>query len=302
MTQLLSKWKELLDFQLFWAGGTRFTLGHLIELVVLLVLVFVAEVMLRRVFFVRVLKRTRLRSSIQFAVQQIGRYTFLLLGIYLSLTAVGINLSSLAFLAGALGVGVGFGLQNIVSNFVSGLIILAEQPIAIGDRVEVGGSVGRVTEINLRSTTMVTSDNICIIVPNSTLITGTVINWSHGDPRVRTRLPFGVAYGTNVEKLRAILLEVAGQNPDILKQPEPELLFVGYGDSAINFELAVWSTLTLDKPLRFKSNLYYAMHKKLEEHRIEIPFPQRDLHLRSGSFVLQNGTATVAAPPAEKRL
>src|SRR6266478_220189 len=91
-------------------------------------------------------------------------------------------------------------------------------PIAIGDRVEVGGSVGRVAEINLRSTTMVTSDNICIIVPNSTLITGTVINWSHGDPRVRTRLPFGVAYGTNVEKLRAILLEVAAQNPDILKQ------------------------------------------------------------------------------------
>jgi small-conductance mechanosensitive channel len=210
-------------------------------------------------------------------------------------------LSSLAFLAGALGVGVGFGLQNIISNFVSGLIILAEQPIAIGDRVEVGGTIGKVTEINLRSTTMLTGDNICIIVPNSNLITGTVVNWSHGDPRVRTRLPLGVAYGTDIEQLRRILLEVADQNSDILKQPAPDLLFIGYGDSSINFELAVWSMLTQEKPLRFKSELYYAMHKKLQEHHIDIPFPQRDLHLRSGSLILQNGTAVVASPKVERR-
>jgi len=267
MRELLARWREFLDFPLFKAaGGVQFTVGHLIELVILLTLVFVGEVLLRRVFLARVLKQTRLRTSVQFAIHQIVRYSFLVLGIYLSLEAVGINLSSLAFLAGALGVGVGFGLQNIISNFVSGLIILAEQPIVIGDRVEVGGTVGRVTEINLRSTTMVTSDNICIIVPNSNLITGTVINWSHGDPKVRTRLPVGVGYGTDVERLREILLEVAARNGDILKEPQPELLFVGYGDSAINFELAVWSTLTLDKPLRFKSNLYYAMHKALQEN------------------------------------
>jgi len=302
MKELLTKWRELLDFPLLRAGHTQFTLGHLLELIVFLIVVFVGEVMFRRVFLARVLQRTRLRTSVQFAIGQIVRYTFLVLGIYLSLTAVGIDLSSLAFLAGALGVGVGFGLQNIISNFVSGLIILAEQPIAIGDRVEVGGSIGRVTEINLRSTTMVTSDNICIIVPNSNLITGTVINWSHGDPRVRTRLPLGVAYGTDVEKLRTILLQVADQHPDVLKQPEPDLIFVGYGESSINFELAVWSTLTLDKPLRFKSALYYAMHKKLEEHHIEIPFPQRDLHLRSGSLLLQNGAAMVAPQSIEKRL
>src|SRR6267154_5817596 len=182
MRELLARWREFLDFPLFKAaGGVQFTVGHLIELVILLTLVFVGEVLLRRVFLARVLKQTRLRTSVQFAIHQIVRYSFLVLGIYLSLEAVGINLSSLAFLAGALGVGVGFGLQNIISNFVSGLIILAEQPIVIGDRVEVGGTVGRVTEINLRSTTMVTSDNICIIVPNSNLITGTVINWSHGD-------------------------------------------------------------------------------------------------------------------------
>jgi small-conductance mechanosensitive channel len=302
MRDLLEAWKAILDFPLVRAGGVQFTVGHLLVLVVLLGLVFLAEMVLRRFFLTRLLERTRLRPAIRFAVIRIARYAFLALGVYLSLEAVGINLSSLAFLAGALGVGVGFGLQNIVSNFVSGLIILAEQPIAIGDRVEVSGAVGRVTEINLRSTKVVTNDNICIIVPNSNLITGTVINWSHGDPKVRTRIPFGVAYGTDVAQLRRIVLEVAHQNTEILKAPEPELLFVGYGDSALNFELAVWSTAMLDRPMRFKSSLYYALHAKLEEYRIEIPFPQRDLHLRSGTLTLSNGSSVEAVPAREKRL
>ncbi|MCL5098092.1 MAG: mechanosensitive ion channel [Candidatus Omnitrophica bacterium] len=296
MKNLIATWKEILSFPLIGAGDSAFTVGHLIELAFLLTLVFVGEVLFRRLFLTRVVERTRLRPAVKFAIRQIGRYIFLTLGIYLSLQSVGINLSSLAILAGALGVGVGFGLQNIVSNFVSGLIILAEQPIAIGDRVEVGGVSGRVTEINLRSTMVVTNDNICIIVPNSNLITETVINWSHGDPKVRTRLPIGVAYGTDIDRLRALLLEAAAADPDILKVPEPRLLFMSYGDSAINFELAVWSTVTLDKPLQFKSNLYFAVHKKLQENGIEIPFPQRDLHLRSGTFLLQNASET--APPA----
>lgn len=297
MRELLNRWREFLDFPLVKAGGVQFTIGHLIELVILLTVVWAAELIFRRVFLARVLSRSRLRPSVQFAVTKIARYTFLVLGIYLSLQAVEINLSSLAFLAGALGVGVGFGLQNIVSNFISGLIILAEAPIALGDRVEVSGAVGRVTEINLRSTTVITSDNICIIVPNSNLITGPVINWSHGDPTVRTRLPVGVAYGTDVEKVRVLLLEVASADPDVLKEPGPEVLFVGYGDSAINFELAVWSAVMVDKPMRFKSRLYYAIHKTLEANKIEIPFPQRDLHLRSGTLVLQqNGAAATAVP------
>jgi small-conductance mechanosensitive channel len=302
MKELLNRWREFLDFPLVKAGGVQFTIGHLIELVVLLTLVWLAEMVFRRVFLTRLLSRSRLRPSVQFAISKIARYIFLVLGIYLSLQAVEINLSSLAFLAGALGVGVGFGLQNIVSNFISGLIILAEAPIALGDRVEVGGVVGRVSEINLRSTTVITSDNICIIIPNSNLITGPVINWSHGDPTVRTRLPIGVAYGTDVERFRALLLEIAAGEPDILKNPEPEVLFVGYGDSAINFELAVWSTMMLDKPLGFKSRLYYAIHKALEANKIEIPFPQRDLHLRSGTLMLQNGLTVTAAPVVEPRL
>src|SRR5262249_7308801 len=156
-----------------------FTLGHLVELIFLLAAVWIAEMIFRRVFLARVLRRSGLRPSVQFAITKITRYTILALGTYLSLEAVEINLNSLAFLVGALGVGVGFGLQNIVSNFISGLIILTEAPIALGDRVEVSGTFGRVTQINLRSTTVTTNDNISIIIPNSNLITGTVINWSH---------------------------------------------------------------------------------------------------------------------------
>src|SRR6185369_1843292 len=134
MNQLLTQWRAFLDFPLVRAGGVQFTVGHLIELAVLLSLVWLAEMLFRRVFLTRVLIRSRLRPSVQFAITKIARYMFLVLGVYLSLQAVEINLSSLAFLAGALGVGVGFGLQNIVSNFISGLIILAEAPIALEDR------------------------------------------------------------------------------------------------------------------------------------------------------------------------
>ena len=131
----------------------------------------------------------------------------------MALLIVGIDLSSLAVIAGAVGLGLGFGLQNIISNFVSGLIILAERPITIGDRIEVGNVVGQVTKISLRSSTVVTNDNITIIVPNSDFISSRVINWSHGDPRVRLRLPVGVAYGTNLELLQRVLLEVARDHP-----------------------------------------------------------------------------------------
>ncbi len=290
-----------MDFRLITAGGIQFTVYHLIELVCFLFLVFVGEIVLRRFFLKRLLNRTRLQPSVQFAVQQILRYAFLCLGVYLSLQAVQINLSSLAFLVGALGVGIGFGLQNVISNFISGIIILAEQPIALGDRIEVSGVTGRVTEINLRSTSVVTSDNISIIIPNSSLITGNVVNWTHGDPRVRMRLPVGVAYGTDVQKLRKLLLEVAAANPDILKDPEPEVMFIGYGDNAINFELALWSTASVDRPLRFKSNVYFALHEQLEANGIEIPFPQMDLHFRSGKLLLENNSASLAAV-TEKRL
>lgn len=277
---------RILNYPLMKLGESHLTLAEVLKFLCIVALVFAAERMLRRHLMRRVLQRTHLEPALQYAVGKIAGYLFIALGFYVALKLVGIDLSSLAVLAGAVGVGLGFGLQNVISNFVSGLIILAERPIAIGDRVEMGDVAGLVTRISLRSTAIVTNDNITIIVPNSDFITTKVTNWSYGDPKVRIRLPIGVAYSTDPERLRQLLLEVAGEHPKVLRDPAPEVFFSGFGNSSLNFELGVWTAEMTSKPRRFRSELNYAIERKLRENHIEIPFPQRDLHLRSGSFVL----------------
>ncbi len=274
-------------------GDANVSLAVLFKFACLVALVFVGERLLRRHLVRRFLGHTQLQPSLQYAVSKIGGYIVITLGIYVALKLVGIDLSSLAVVAGAIGVGLGFGLQNIISNFVSGVIILAERPISIGDRVEMGEIAGLVSQINLRSTTIVTNDNIAIIVPNSDFITSKVTNWSYGDPKVRIRLPIGVAYGTDPQRLRRLLLEVAAAHPLVLREPAPEIFFNGFGDSSLNFELAVWTIEMAPKPRRFRSELNFAMEKKLRENQIEIPFPHRDLHVRSGNLAL-----AVPSPPA----
>jgi small-conductance mechanosensitive channel len=271
--------RRVLDYPIFPSSGI--TTASLLALVLLFGLVVLAERVVRRYFITRLLQRTHLEPAMQFALARVIGYALLGLGFYISLQMLGVNLSSLAFVAGAVGVGLGFGLQNIISNFISGLIILAERPIAIGDRVEIGGVAGQVREISLRSTTVITNDNMAIIVPNADFITQRVTNWSYEDPRVRFRIPFGVAYGTDLPKLRKLMLEVADEHPKALKDPQPELFFVGFGDSSLNFELAVWSSESTLSPRRFHSDLFFAIEKKLRESGIEIPFPQQDLHVRS---------------------
>lgn len=284
---VLTAVRQVLDYPLFNLGEGSLTLAVVLKLLLLFALVLGTENVLRRYFAKHILKRTRLDASLQYGIARIGGYVFILLGLYVALTAVGINLSSLAVVAGAVGIGIGFGLQNIIHNFVSGLIILAERPIALGDRIEVAGVAGNVTRIRLRSTEIVTNDNISIIVPNSDFITHPVTNWSHGDPRVQIRIPVGVAYGTDVEKLRRVLLEVAAEHPKVLKTPEPTVFFDGFGDSALLFELGLWTSEMAHSPRRFRSELNFAIERKLRENQIQIPFPQRDLHLRSGSIILQ---------------
>ena len=271
--------RRVLDYPIFPSSGI--TTASLLALVLLFGLVVLAERVARRYFITRLLQRTHLEPAMQFALARVIGYALLGLGFYISLQMLGVNLSSLAFVAGAVGVGLGFGLQNIISNFISGLIILAERPIAIGDRVEIGGVAGQVREISLRSTTVITNDNMAIIVPNADFITQRVTNWSYADPRVRFRIPFGVAYGTDLPKLRKLMLEVADEHPKALKDPAPELFFVGFGDSSLNFELAVWSSESTTSPRQFRSDLFFAIEKKLRESGIEIPYPQQDLHVRT---------------------
>jgi small-conductance mechanosensitive channel len=193
----------------------------------------------------------------------------------------GVDLTTLNVLAGAVGIGVGFGLQNIISNFISGLIILLERPIKIGDRVEVGNVVGDVREINARSTTVVSNDNIAIIVPNEKFISENVTNWSYNDRVVRFRIKVGVAYGCDTRLVERLLLQVAGENASVLKDPEPVVRFVEFGDSSLNFELRVFTRELLNREGRMRSELNFAIDDIFRKHSIEIPFPQRDLHIRS---------------------
>jgi small-conductance mechanosensitive channel len=253
----------------------------LFRLLLLLALVFWFSSLAKRFFFTRFLSGSGLDRALQYTIAQIAGYLILFIGAAIALQNAGIDLSALAIFAGAVGVGLGFGLQDIARNFVSGIIILLERPIQIGDRVEVDKVAGQVREIRARSTTVLTNDNIAMIVPNAKFIESTITNWSHDDPKVRFRIPVGVAYGSNVEKVCSLLLEVAREHPQALADPAPVVFFSGFGESSLDFELGVWSEEMSCRPRRFRSDLNFAIERKLREAGIEIPFPQRDVHIRT---------------------
>jgi small-conductance mechanosensitive channel len=256
-------------------------------LVALLIAVFWISSRTKRFLFNRVLAESGLDRSLQYAISQVISNIVLVVGIFIVLENTGIHLAALTVFAGAVGVGVGFGLQNIASNFISGLVILAERPITIGDRVEVAGIVGRVQQIRARSTVIVTSDNIAMIVPNSKFIDSPVTNWHYGDPRVRFRLPVGVAYGSDLNKVREALIAAARDHSATLSDPEPTAYLEKFGDSTIDFELVAWTQEMSYKPRRFKSDLNYLIYEHLAAAGIEIPNPQRDLHIRDGVIKVQ---------------
>ncbi len=238
---------------------------------------------LKSVFVHQILTKYTTDIGVSQSIGTIVQYMVVVAGAFIIIQNVGINLGSLNVLAGALGVGIGFGLQNIANNFISGLIILFERPIKVGDRIDVGGDVaGDVVKISARATMINTNDNISVIVPNSEFINQRVINWSHNDRNIRFHVPVGVSYNEDPAKIKAILLDVAEKNPDVLKTPAPEVLFKEYGDSSLNFDLMIWTSTYISKPKMLTSQLYFSIFEKFKEHNVEIPFPQRDLHIRSG--------------------
>ena len=262
--------------------GISLTLVQIFLLVALLLGIFWISARTKSFLFNRFLVNSGLDRSLQYAISQIVSNIVLVAGVFIVLDNAGIHLGTLAVFAGAVGVGIGFGLQNIASNFISGLVILAERPITIGDRVEVAGVAGQVQQIRARSTVILTNDNITMIVPNTKFIDSPVTNWTYGDPRVRFRIPIGVAYDSDLEKVRNALLEVARENSHVLPQPEPTVFLETFGESSINFELVVWSDEMSYRPRRFRSDLNFAIAQKLREAGVQIPSPQRDLHFRDG--------------------
>lgn len=276
IVEFLKKARGILGYSLV-LGGTKITLLGIFEIILVIIIFLIVSRVLRRILQRRILPRFKLAEGAQFVILRLIHYVLIVIGMLTAINLVGIQMTSLAVIFGLLGVGIAFGLQNITSNFVSGIILLFERPVGVGDYIEVGDAMGRVQAINMRSTTVITRDNITLIVPNSGFIESTVTNWSVGDPKVRVNVPVGVAYGSDTDLVRRLLLEAADKHPDVLKEPKSDVLFREFADSSLNFDLRIWM---LNPMGRFKiiSDLNYAIDAAFRENNITIPFPQRDVH------------------------
>ncbi len=231
---------------------------------------------------VTILQKLPLTNAGRYAITTVSRYVLALIGVVVAFGAIGVGWSQVQWLAAAITVGLGFGLQEIFANFVSGLIILFEQPIRPGDIVTVGDQTGMVSKIRIRATTLLDPDRKELIIPNKDFVTGRILNWTLTDAITRLVFPVGVAYGTDPAKVEAVLLDTIKGLPDITEDPAPVVLFIGFGDSSLNFELRIY-VKTLDARMRLQHEVNKRIAASFAQARLEIPFPQRDLHIRSVS-------------------
>jgi small-conductance mechanosensitive channel len=261
-------------------GSRDYSALDLLFLVLSAIAFWLAVNIIARIFRFYVLAQTGIERRAQDILAVLVQYALIFLGGVVLLQLWNIDMSSLTILASVLGVGLGFGVQNITNNFISGFIITLERPVQTGDFINVGELVGTVERIGARSTEIRTLDQVTIIVPNSRFLENEVINWSHGDPVSRLHLPVGVAYGSSIDKVKVALLDAVRRHPEVLLRPKPEVWFQGFGESSMQFDLLVWTGEPRNQ-FKVKSDLYYEIEASLRRHGVAIPFPQRDLHVRS---------------------
>lgn len=259
-------------------GDTSLTPLNVVYFGLAIWLSFVVSRLLRFILEKDVMSRATLPRGVPETISKAVHYGALMIGLFFALSAIGIDSSSLALVLGALGFGISFGLQNVVNNFVSGLILLFERPIRVGDKIQVGTMGGIVGEIGIRATTVHTWDGADVIVPNANLISNEIINWTFSDPERRIEVIVGVAYGIDPETVLALLPAAAAAHPDVLDDPKPIGLFLGFGASSLDFSLRCWTKASAPD---IQSDIGVAVNRALVEAGIEIPFPQQDLHLRS---------------------
>lgn len=272
---------DLLQVQLFTIQNTPVTFLKLIIFILLLVGFSLLSSFVKRMLNNRILPKFVRDSGLRYTLSRMSQYIVVVIGVFISFQFLGINMTGLAVIFGFLSVGIGFGLQNITSNFISGLIVLFERPISVGDRVSVNNVEGDIQEINIRSTKVRTLDNISIIVPNSEFVSKDVINFSHGDPTYRLSVDVGVSYSSDLDKVLKALNEVADESDEVMENPEHEVQLRNFGDSSWDMKLFVWIP-DVKKRYQVLNRLNQAIVRKFAEYDIEIPFPQRDLHVRSG--------------------
>jgi small-conductance mechanosensitive channel len=288
----------LADLRLWQLFNTPFTLGALIFIGLSLYFLFYLSRAIQDLLQQIILPRTEADPNVVQAGLTIGRYLVIGLAVLIVFQTLGVDLTTLAFISGGLSVGIGFGLQEIVANFISGILLLFEQSLRPGDIVTVEGEMGEVKNLSIRATTVNTFDNVELVVPNQRFLTSTVRTYTKSNRFNRVLVPVGVSYNSDVKAVRDILLAEAGRHNLVQDKPEPQVHFMGFGDSSLDFRLAVW----VDDPLLMlsvASDLRFMILKALAEQNIEIPFPQRDLHLKSGVPVeMVNGPASHPKEPA----
>ncbi len=290
--------QPLLDYQLVKLSGLNITVGALLAAVLAVVLAWLASVLLRRALKRYGDRHANANQAALYTISRLAHYVLLTIGFLLALELAGIPIGKFTIFAGALGVGLGFGLQAIFSNFISGLILLFDRSLKVGDFVQLDAEMrGTVRAIDIRATRITTNDNIDVLVPNSEFVTGRVVNWTHGSFNRRIRVPFQVAYGVDKELVKKAALEAASRVPFTLAlegRQAPQVWLVGFGDSAVQFILAVWLTEeAARRNVAIQAAYLWELDTALKAYGIAIPFPQRDLHLRS-LFGLESDAALAA--------
>ena len=260
-------------------GSQRISVGLVITSAAILYGSFIASWIIQKLLIEEVLARRRVETGVRVSIAKLVHYAFIFVGFVFALLALGFEFTKLTIMLSALGVGIGFGLQGIVNNFVSGLILLFERPVRVGDTIELEGRWAEIKKIGLRATIVQTFDQADVIIPNADLISNQVTNWTLSNRRVRLTVSVGVAYGSDVPLVMEILKECANENSMVVKTFTPQVLFLSFGESSLDFELRVW-VLDADNRLKAKSELHQAIDRRFREANIEIAFPQRDLHLR----------------------
>jgi small-conductance mechanosensitive channel len=280
INELIEKIGQVLEFTIFEINQTPITILSIFMFLLVLSAFLITSKVLKRFILKPIFQRMEMEPGMRYTMTRTIHYIVMVIGAVVSFQFIGIDLSGLAVIFGLLSVGIGFGLQNVTSNFISGLILLFERPIQVGDRITVGDTEGDVQAINMRATLLKSVNNISVIVPNSEFVSSRVINWSHGDPRIRVDIEVGVSYNSVLEDVLTALESVAEEHSQVLKNPKYDVLFKSFGDSSWNLLLRVWINDPQLHPI-IRSDINKSIVKKFREMNIEIPFPQRDLHIKS---------------------
>ena len=273
------------------------TIANLALALIIAGVTFAASANLPGIVEIGLLQRLRMKQGSRYALTSLMQYSLVAVGLSFVLSTLGLRWSQVQWLVAALGVGLGFGLQEIFANFISGLILLFERPVRVGDRVTIGDLTGKVIRMRIRATTLRDVDNREIIVPNKAFITDRFLNWTLSDQVTRVALTVGVAYGTDLRKAMDLLKEIADSNPWVMREPAPEIAVAGFGDSAVNLELQVFAAELVDRG-KARHDLHLEIYRRFAEADIDIPYPQREVRLRGMGAESGFGFEGVKPPPS----